>query len=99
MYSMVYPCLCQRPSFTQGCGGRYPERDGMYFLPEQATEYDRHRLGVQRIEQLELFVSDEKTAIQWVRQQLGQNPRTYQELQPLYMRGSTTIMGKARATH
>jgi hypothetical protein len=29
-----------------------------------------------------LFVSDEKSAIQWVRQRLADSPMTYQELQP-----------------
>jgi len=41
-----------------------------------------------------LFVSDEKTAIQWVRQQLSQEPRKYQELQPLYMREAQRVWEK-----
>jgi DNA modification methylase len=80
--------------FYSGLRQRYSERDGMYFLPEQATEYARHRLGVQTVEQLELFVSDEKTAIQWVRQQLGQKPMRYQELQPLYMKEAQRVWEK-----
>ena len=65
---------------------RLPERDGMYFLPEQVEEYDRKRMTVERVAQLELFVSDEASAIQWLKQQLKQRPQTFQELQPQFMR-------------
>ena len=58
----------------------------MYFLPAQANEYDQRRLEARGVEQLDLFVSDEKSAIQWVRMQLASEPMTYQELQPIYMR-------------
>ena len=46
--------------FYAGLRQRFPERDGMFFLPEQVSEYDRKRLEVREVEQLELFVSDEK---------------------------------------
>jgi DNA modification methylase len=65
--------------FYSGLHQRFPERDGMYFLPDQAAEYDRAKLAAKGIEQLELFVSDEKSAIQWVRLQLSSKPVTYQE--------------------
>lgn len=73
---------------------RFPERDGMYFLPDQVTEYDHRRLAAGAVEQLELFVSDEKSAIQWVRQQLKDTPMTRQELQPLYMREAQRVWEK-----
>ncbi|MEA3350373.1 MAG: hypothetical protein U9Q82_07120, partial [Chloroflexota bacterium] len=42
------------------------------------------------VAQLSLFVSDEKTAIQWLRQQLdpklGGDPQTYQDIQPQFLR-------------
>ena len=41
----------------------------MYFLADQVAEYDSARLRLGRVAQL-LFVSDEKSAIQWLRQQL-----------------------------
>ena len=63
-----------------GLRQRFLERDGMYFLPEQVTEYDRKRLEVKEVEQYELFVSDEKSAIQWVRRHLSEHPMKYQEL-------------------
>ena len=56
----------------------------MYFLPDQVAEYEQQRLTAKSFEQLSLFVSDEKSAIQWVRQKLAENPMTYQELQPQF---------------
>jgi hypothetical protein len=42
----------------------------MYFLPVQAAEYDKRRMTVKEVMQLELFVTDESSAIQWLKQQL-----------------------------
>jgi predicted RNA methylase len=76
--------------FYAGLKQRFPERDGMYFLPQQVAEYDRRRMQASRVEQLALFVTDEKSAIQWLRQELdpetGSGPQTYQELQPKFLR-------------
>jgi len=76
--------------FYAGLRQRFVERDGMYLLPDQVPEYDRARLSAEGVAQLALFVSDEKTAIQWLRQQvdpaLGGNPQTYQEIQPQFLR-------------
>ena len=65
--------------FYQGLSQRFPERDGMYFLPEQAPEYDKKRMTVKEVLQLELFVRDEASAIQWLKQQLTKKPQTFQE--------------------
>ena len=80
--------------FYQGLRQRFPERDSMYFLSEQVTEFDRHRMTTTEVEQLQLFVNDEKTAIQWVRQRLTQQPTTYQTLQPVYMREAQKVWEK-----
>jgi hypothetical protein len=72
--------------FAAGLMQRFPERDGMYFLPEQVFDYDKSRLAVKDVAQLELFVNDERTAIQWLRQLLGRSPHSYQDLQPLFLR-------------
>jgi len=77
-----------------GLRQRFPDRDGMYFLPDQVTEYDRSRLEVTEVEQYELFVSDEKSAIQWVRRQLAEEPMSYQELSPLYMKEAQRVWEK-----
>ena len=74
------------PEFLQGLAQRFPERDGMYFLPDQVAEYDRKRTSVSELRQLSLFVNDEASAIQWVRQQLQDKPQSFQDLTPQYMR-------------
>jgi DNA modification methylase/DNA-directed RNA polymerase subunit RPC12/RpoP len=80
--------------FSAGLRQRFPERDCMYFLPNQVGEYDRQRVSITEIEQLELFVNDEKTAIQWVRQQLVDRQITYKELSPLYMKEAQRVWEK-----
>jgi len=76
--------------FYAGLRQRFVERDGMFFLPDQVPEYDRARLQAAEVAQLTLFVSDEKSSIQWLRQQLGSSTgghlQTYQELQPQFLR-------------
>ena len=52
--------------FLGGLSRRYPERDGMYFLPTQVAEYDRKRNMAAELRQLSFFVTDEASAIQWV---------------------------------
>lgn len=72
--------------FYAGLSQRFSERDGMFFLPNQAAEYDKKRMTVQGLEQLMLFVSDEASARQWLREQIRQKPQTFQELHPQFMR-------------
>jgi DNA modification methylase/predicted RNA-binding Zn-ribbon protein involved in translation (DUF1610 family) len=72
--------------FYAGLRERYSERDGMFFLPLQAAEYDRRRLRAEAVVQLPLIVTDERSAIRWLRAQLQEQPRTLGELQPLFMR-------------
>ena len=71
--------------FYAGLEQRFSPRDGMYFMPEQITEYDKKRMKVHEVLQLQLAVSDEKTALDWLRQQLMQKPQTFQELVPQFM--------------
>jgi DNA modification methylase len=72
--------------FYSGLAQRFPERDGMYFLPEQVAEYDKKRTKVKEVLQLQLFVTDEASAIQWLKQQLTRKPQTFQELHPQFLR-------------
>lgn len=74
------------PEFLQGLVQRFPQRDGMYFLPDQVTEYDRKRTSASELRQLNFFVNDEHSAIQWIRQQLQDKPQSFQDLQPQFMR-------------
>ena len=72
--------------FQAGLLQRLPVRDGMYFLPEQIAEYERKRLTVREVQQLEIYVTSEASAIQWVRQHLINKPQTVAELTPQFMR-------------
>ncbi len=72
--------------FYAGLDQRFSERDGMYFLPEQVAEYDRKRMTVREVLQLDLFVTDEASAIQWLKQQLLKKPQTFQEIHPQFLR-------------
>jgi DNA modification methylase len=72
--------------FYQGLEQRFPERDGMYFLPDQVAKYDKKRMKIKGIQQLELFVLDEASAIQWLKQQLASKPQTFQEIHPQFMK-------------
>ena len=72
--------------FYVGLAQRFPERDGMYFLPDQAAEYDKKRMAVKEVLQLEIFVIDESSAIQWLKQQLSRKPQTFQDIHPQFLR-------------
>ena len=71
--------------FLGGLAQRFPERDGMVFLPGQVTEYDRKRMTVKEVLQLEIFVIDEASAIQWLKHQLSLKPQTFQEIHPQFL--------------
>lgn len=72
--------------FYAGLKRFFPERDGMYFLPDQVVEYDAKKLAAGEVAQLPLIVTDEQSAIRWLRQQLQEHPQTYQELFPKFLK-------------
>lgn len=72
--------------FYAGLTQRFVERDDMFFLPEQIPEYDKKRMTVREVLQLELFVNDEASAVQWLKQQLTKKPQTFQEIHPQFLR-------------
>jgi hypothetical protein len=57
----------------------------MFFLPEQVTEWDKKRVQMQGVGQMSIFVEDEKSAIDWLRNHLKSRPSTYQDIQPEFM--------------
>jgi len=81
-----YPVPISSQEFQIGLVQRFPERDGMHFLPDQAAEYDKKRMTVREVLQLQLFVSDEASAIQWLKQQLTRKPQAFQDINPLFMK-------------
>ena len=79
--------------FQEGLAVRYSQRDGMFFLPEQAAEYDKKK-ALQKYEVDEgaaLFIHDEASAISWLRSVLGKKPQTYSSVQPQYLQAPTSI--------
>ncbi len=68
--------------FQAGLREHFQERDGMIFLLEQSEEYEQKRKRAKSPPQLELFVSDERSAIDWLRLFLKKRPSTRQEIHP-----------------
>lgn len=85
------PVPISSTDFYRGLEERYLKRDNMYFLHDQINEYDtaRIKMDIEPI-QLSLFVTNEKTAIAWLYQQLVE-PQTYSDLQPKFMQEVKTI--------
>jgi hypothetical protein len=76
------PVPISSPEFQAGLAEKFPERDGMYFLSDQAAEYDKVRMKMEGIGQLTLFVEDERSAVAWLRSYLKNKPCKYQDIQP-----------------
>ena len=72
--------------FLAGLTRRFPERDGMVFLSEQVVEYDKKRLAAEDVVQLEIFVVNESSAIQWLKRHLVRKPQSFQDLFPQFVR-------------
>ena len=90
-----FPVPLSTEEFLEGLRSRFPERDGMVFLPEQVAEYDRKRAQAAHAPQMELFVSDERSAIDWLADFLRKRPSTYQEVHPEF----TTQVGAGWRKH
>lgn len=79
------PVPLSSDEFLAGLQSRFPERDGMVFLPEQVGEYDKKRAQMSQAPQMDLFVSDERSAIDWLTDFLRRRPSTYQEVHPEFI--------------
>jgi predicted RNA-binding Zn-ribbon protein involved in translation (DUF1610 family) len=71
--------------FQAGLAEKLPERDGMYFLSEQVNEYDKKRAQIENIGQLTIFVEDERSAINWLRNFLKDRPSVYSDITADFM--------------
>jgi hypothetical protein len=80
-----YPVPISSQEFQAGLSNVAFERDGMYFLPDQVTEYDRKKMVSGDIKQMTMFVSDEASAIQWLRQLIKEKPQTFSDINPQFM--------------
>ena len=73
------------PEFLAELPARFRETDGMAFLPEQLVEYEKARARIPQVAQAELFVSDERSAIDWLTNFLLKRPSTRSEIHPEYI--------------
>lgn len=80
-----YPVPISSQEFQVGLARRFIERDGMYFLPDQVAEYDRKKMTLGEVKQMIMFVSDEASAIQWLRQLVRAKPQTFSDINPQFM--------------
>lgn len=81
-----YPVPLNSAEFQEGLSRRFSNRDGMYFLPDQASEYDKKKMRSGGMAQLSLFVFDESSAIIWLRQLLNDKPQTFQDIHPSFIK-------------
>jgi hypothetical protein len=79
------PVPLSSAEFQAGLAERFPQRDEMFFLPEQVNEYDKKRAQMQDIGQMSIFVEDEKSAISWLRNVLKDRPSVYQDITTDFM--------------
>jgi hypothetical protein len=78
--------IASSQEFQAGLPQRFVERDGMYFLAEQVSEYDSKKLAMgNHIKSAELFVLNEETAIQWLKNLIAEKPQTMQDIHPKFM--------------
>jgi DNA modification methylase len=80
-----YPVPISSQEFQIGLAQHFIERDGMYFLPDQVAEYDRKKMTSGELKQMAMFVSDEASAIQWLRQLIKEKPQTFSDINPQFM--------------
>lgn len=80
-----YPVPLSSQDFQVGLAQRFAERDGMYFLAEQVADYDRKKMTSSELQQMSMFVSDEASAIQWLRQLIKEKPQTFSDINPQFM--------------
>ena len=80
-----YPVPISSQEFQIGLAQQFIERDGMFFLPDQVAEYDRRKMNSGELTQMSMFVSDEASAIQWLRQLIKEKPQTFSDINPQFM--------------
>ena len=73
------------PEFLAELPVRFRAMDGMVFLPDQLVEYEKARSRIPQVKQAELFVSDERSAIDWLTNFLLKRPSTRSEIHPEYI--------------
>lgn len=86
-----YPVPIDAVDFQIGLRERYFERDGMFFLSSQVTEYDEKKKSAPEFVPMGLIVSNEADGIEWLRNQLRDEAKTYAQIQPGWMQAISGI--------
>lgn len=68
--------------FQQELRNRFVERDEMFFTAKQAAEYEEKKLKAPEFVPMGIIVSDEASGIEWLKNNLRERSKTYQEIQP-----------------
>lgn len=88
------PVPIDASKFQVGLKQKFDERDGMFFNNIQVQKYDKLKLEIPEFVQLNLFVTNEKESIYWLRNILEKDPKTDQDLYPLWMKEVASNMRK-----
>ncbi len=76
------PVPIDAKDFQEGLKQRFVERDGMFFIAEQAAEYDEKKSKAPNFVQLSFIVANESDAIEWLKSRLREKPQKYQDIMP-----------------
>lgn len=79
------PVPLSSAEFQAALAEKFPEREGMFFLPGQVDIWDKKRAQVQGVGQMSIFVEDEKSAIDWLRSFLKNRPSVAADITPEFM--------------
>jgi 16S rRNA G966 N2-methylase RsmD len=79
------PVPLSSAEFQAALAEKFPEREGMFFLPDQVDIWDKKRAQVQGVGQMSIFVEDEKSAIDWLRSFLKNRPSVVADITPEFM--------------
>lgn len=80
------PVPISSAEFQNVLAEKFSMRDGMVFLDEQVIGYDKKKISKKEFIQMSWLITDETSAIEWIRQQLLNKPQTRQDLHPNFMK-------------
>ncbi len=67
-------------TFLRQISEHFIERDGMFFTAAQAAEYEEKKLKAPEFVPMGIIVSDEANGIEWLKNELRNNPQTRQDI-------------------
>ncbi|TCN74252.1 DNA methylase [Vibrio crassostreae] len=74
------------PEFQKTLNKYFVERDEQFYLSEQAVQYDRKIAQYGSPTQLDIFVDDEQSLVNWLSTKLRKKPETIQDIQPDFLK-------------